>query len=321
VTWTRRLIRVLVAAMILGAVWITFLTLVAGRKFEPEPVLVMVWLSALVAILALDPSLLGAIKAIKLGELIEIELRESLAESSSEGFTVPDQADHGILGPKEGAHALVRLLNRVRANPSKPVLLTANLREDDSISKCMLFIYLWFLQHVAPSVVVLFFAAPHRAAEAQAETIHSSDIIGAASGRTLLRVFQSRYSGLAGIACFGETQQADRHHFEAFLRHGEVPPEIFFEHRRSHLVHAAELDGDRLSRENVADWFGSRLSTRKVEAGRASLDVKEITRALERGEEFVITVRDGLFRSVVQVSKLSRQIAKGALAARARQKA
>ena len=319
-TWKRRLARVLIAAIILSAVWVTFVTMVAEHKFEPEPVLVMIWLSAFVAILALDPSLLGAIKGIKLGELIEIELRESLAESSAEEFTLPDRADHGILGPKEGSHALVRLLNRVRATPSKPALLTADLRQDDFISKYMLYIYVWFLEHLAPSVVVLFFSSPQDAGPTPANAIRASDILGAVSGRNVLRVLESHGPRLTALACFDDNQKAERDRFDAFLRHGEVPTEEFFDYRRTHLTKAAHFESERLTREEVTDWFGPRLATRKVEASGESLDMKEIARALERGEEFVITVRAGLFRSVVPVSRLSRQMAKGALAAQAKQK-
>ncbi|MGA8878492.1 MAG: hypothetical protein WB555_23325, partial [Candidatus Korobacteraceae bacterium] len=74
-------------AIILG-VWYVFLKFVeGGPKFEAEPVLIMIWLSALLLILALQPELLSGIKGFKIGELLEIELRDSLQQSTQEDYT------------------------------------------------------------------------------------------------------------------------------------------------------------------------------------------------------------------------------------------
>lgn len=121
--WTSRLFRAVVAGVVITAAWWAFVTLVEGPKFEAEPVLVMVWLSALTAFLALEPDLMNAIKGVKIGELVEVELRETIEKSTYEDYTsladlAPDE-DQGIFAEKTRLEALILLLERVRAKPGK----------------------------------------------------------------------------------------------------------------------------------------------------------------------------------------------------------
>lgn len=91
--------RLLIASILLVVAWVGFLALV-NLPTDSNAALVMVWLSILVILFAAFPDLLNRIKRIKLGDLLDIELREAIAGSRIEDYITLLEVDSGILGEK-----------------------------------------------------------------------------------------------------------------------------------------------------------------------------------------------------------------------------
>lgn len=89
-------IRTVPAVLVIAAAWIGFLRVVK-LPVDSNAALVMVWLSALIILLALFPALLNNIKKVKIGEILEIELREAVTESSTAEYTLVDDLAQRIL--------------------------------------------------------------------------------------------------------------------------------------------------------------------------------------------------------------------------------
>lgn len=172
----------------------------------------------------------------------------------------------------------------------------------------MLFIYAFFLEHVARSVTILFVAAPRAAT---LTNIRSDLIVGAVSARSLIQVFQRQLPEFAGIA----SPLTDyRGPLDDFLRYGRIPDIDFFEMIRDRIWHPNRLDGQYLSKDETLLWLGPKLSTRKIDIEIDPSGLREIRRALELGEEFVISVERGRFRSVIDLSEFARGVTRTVLA-------
>jgi hypothetical protein len=278
----------------------------------------MIWVSALLLILALEPGIMGVVKGIKIGEIVELELRDSVESSAQQKYTsladLAPERDQGTFAQKADLDALSQLLERVRLNPHKPVLLAANLRRGDYISKGMLFVYVYLLQQIAPSVTVLFIAAPAGSSSTDIEQIRADSVVGAVSGELLVKVFQAHYPWFAAVMCPIEEEANNAERYAAFLQARQqffelhnVAAGAFLWNRR---VKLSEHDyEDRLTRQEVLDWFRSHLSKRQIDVTTDTFDMREVRRAIASGDEFLITVERRQVRSVVATGDLSRKIA------------
>ncbi len=306
------LLRVVLSGLVVAAAWYGFLRLVKKPPVETNAALVMVWLSALVVLLALFPKILDAIKKIK---DFEIELQEAVAKSTTEDYISLFDLDGGLVVAKGDFRRLQQLLELVRGQPTRPVLLIANLRDGHYISKPVLFIYAFFLEQIAHSVTVLFVSAPDDAAPGD---MASESIVGAISGRALLQVFRRHFPWFANL---GGVPVGDEDPLASFLKGGAIPDSRFFDRIRRRIWGERQVDEDEyLSRDQVQNWLGPGLNKRTIDVESDSGNLSGIRRALEAGEEFVISMERDRFRSVIALCEFSREVAETVLAEAHRKK-
>lgn len=135
------LFRFLGVSAILASGWYAFLSLVSQPPIDATPVLIMIWSSVIVLLFALFPRILDRVKKFKVKDF-EIELQDTVARSTSEDYISFSDLDEYTFSQKGDFRNLEDILEQAIRQPSKPILLVANLRDGEYISIPMLFIYL-----------------------------------------------------------------------------------------------------------------------------------------------------------------------------------
>ncbi len=302
----KRVFSFLFVAAIIGGAWYGFLSIVKQPPIDATPALIMVWTSALVLLFSLFPNILDKVKKIKVKDF-ELELQETVAKATSKDFlTVPDLDEH-IFSTKGDFRNLANILRQAARFPDKPVLLVANLRENTYISVSMLFVYLFFLDVVGSPVTVLFLSSRRRIQSFS--DIRQDCILGAVSGKKVIRVFQERFPIFYRIYNFGRFNDDIR--FEDFFRTGRFDDERF-EHFFRHIsqeIQDLETNRNRyLSELDVENWFKGHISSHAIELSISDSNVKEIRKAISKDDEFLLVLKDNRLNSVVSVCFLTRDM-------------
>jgi hypothetical protein len=303
--------RVLGVSVILAAAWYGFLALVPRPPISTTPVLIMIWSSVVVLLLALFPRIFERVKRFKVKDF-EIELQETIARSAPEDYISLADLDDYTFTQKGDFRNLDDILERVIREPSKPILLVANLKHGSYISIPMLFIYLFFLDMIGKSLTVLFIST--REGVREIADIARDSIVGAVSGRTVLQTFYGRFPHLSRILEVGSAAQV---RFGDLLAGGHVrggPMESLFRRVYDDLREFHSNQREYLTERDVRNWFRGELSCRTVEVSVSSQDLRSIRQALIRGDEFILAIEDESLRSVMSLSCFSKNLARKVLA-------
>ncbi|MBK8619173.1 MAG: hypothetical protein IPN96_19145 [Anaerolineales bacterium] len=109
--------------LILLAVWIGFLKLVSPPPIETTLVIIMLWVTAAILLLALFPSVLDLIKKIKIGD-IEIELKDAISKSSPRDYIAATEITGTSISAQKGdARNLQAVLAEMMQDIGKPICL------------------------------------------------------------------------------------------------------------------------------------------------------------------------------------------------------
>src|SRR5579875_3671965 len=115
------LLRFAAVLCVVALAWTAFLDI----QEEINARLIMIWLSALLVLVALNPQIIGAVKKLKISEF-EIELKDAVGESTPDDYLAIEQSQ-GISSQKTDFPRLAQLLRAVALDRSKPVLLIVNV--------------------------------------------------------------------------------------------------------------------------------------------------------------------------------------------------
>jgi len=308
----RPFFRFIGVATILASGWCAFLLLVSKPPIDPIPVLIMIWLSVLLLLFALFPGILDHIKRFKVKDF-EIELQDTVSRSTLDDYiSFPDLDKYTPSQQDNSFRNLENLLAQAIRQPSKPVLLVANLGGGKHVAIPMLFIYLFFLDIVGKSIIVLFVST--RQSLKDIAEITQDSVVGAVSGKTLLQTLYRRFPSFSRI--FHIIGSPDSQ-FEEFLQRGPSRGE----QRESVIREAYEtLQRDRpnqtefLTKRKVQNWLRGELNFRTVEVSLRHRDLETIREALAEGDDFILSIKDKGLRSVVSLCYFSKDISKKVLA-------
>jgi len=282
------------------------LSVVKPPPIDTTPALIMVWASVFVLIISLFPNILNKIKKIKVKDF-ELELQETVEKATSKDFiSVPDFDEH-IFSTKGDFRNLARTLQQAARFPDKPVLLVANIREGEYISVPMLFVYLFFLDVLGSNVNVLFVSSRRKIQKIT--DIRQDCILGAVSGKKVIRIIQEKFPRFYRIYNFGRLN--DNIRFEDFFLSGRYDEERF-EHFFRHIsdeIDALESNRNRYLTENdVKNWFMGVISSHAIELSISKSNSKEIRKALAKDDEFILILDNNRLNSVISICFMTRDI-------------
>jgi hypothetical protein len=302
----KRTVTFLFVACIIAGAWYGFLSIVKPPPIDATPALIMVWTSVFVLLFSLFPNILDKVKKIKLKDF-ELELQETFAKATSEDYLSFTDFDDQIISTKGDYRNLTNILQQAERFPDKPVLLIANVRDGNYISIPMLFVYLFFLDVIGSSVTVLFVSSQRRIRSFS--DIEQDYVVGAVSGKKIIRVFQERFPIFYRI--YDLSRFNDDINFEDFFRNGRDKDDNF-EHifnRISEIFHDIENNrSSYISEHDVENWFKGKISKHTVELSVSDLNVGELRQALARNDDFILVLKDKKLSSVVSICFLTRDI-------------
>ena len=300
-----------VVAIVAGA-WFAFFSIVTSPPIDTTPALIMVWVSVVVILSALFPSVLERIKKIKVMDF-ELELQDAVAAARSDEYISIDELDDRIFSTKGGLRNLADIMELVIRFPTRHVLLAVNLRNGHHIFIPVLFIYLFFLDLLGASVTVIFVNSRRKIKKVS--DIRDDDIVGAISGKKVLQSFLIRFPRLYRI--FDSRGFNEDIGFEELFRGGVLSGRVELERLLSRLL-AKLLDhekrrNDYLSVKDVENWFRFDLNTHAVKSTMAPQDVQEIRKAIVEGNELLLVFSDDGLESVISICALTRDVASKAI--------
>jgi hypothetical protein len=286
--YTRGIFAFLFIAALLGGVWYIFLSLVSKPPLETTPVMIMVWASLALLILAAFPQILNRLKKLKVGDF-EVELQEVLRKSTKENLISLSDLETPFFYEKGNIRLLKNIVASAMREPNKTYFLTVNVFPNQ-IYTYALAAYLYFLGFVVKSVAVIFV----KDAPQQSKAVGKSSIIGVVNGQIVLREIFLRYGSirktLAGISPEPRGQEVD----------GDIDLLKF--------LNGIDLVwGDReakfyeyiLTVDQVNQWFASSMNTRMISSEINENDQKVLKKCLVDGNNFVIVVDDDALTSVI----------------------
>jgi hypothetical protein len=304
--------RIIIILLILSGGWFAFLYVVPRVNYEAMPVLVMIWASIIVLLLAVFPQILDRIKRFKIKDF-EIELQNTVEQSTLEDYISLSNLDEYTFSQKGGFRQLKDIFIQATQQPSKPILLVVNLRDNRYISIPMLYIYLFFLDMVGKSITVLLISTKQKLSEIS--DITKESIIGVISGKTVLQIFYRRFPHLLKIFdmhIFSEHPfDVDELFCQDFFQGKDA--ERFFRRAYENISHFHSNFNEYLTKEDVRSWFRNKLNCRTVEVDVGSEDLKTIKEALKQGDDFFLSIKNERLRSVISLCYFSKQVTKKVL--------
>lgn len=299
-------------SLILVIAWFLFLYLVYSPPISTTPALIMVWASVAVLLIGLFPGILDKAKRIKVKDF-ELELEETVAKASSQGFVSISDIDQPIFSTKENLSNLTKIINLAFRFPDKPVLLLVNLKNDKYISITMLQIYLFFLDLMGASIFVLFISTKRKIKILS--DIEKDSIIGAVSGRRVIQNFFQRFPDLYRIFDFRTSNSSVQ--FEQIIRGGIFSDPVltnFFHNVHNMFSEANHFIPPYLTKRDVREWFRGQLSNHTIESSISVSDLKTIRKALIAENEFIMIYEDGMLESLTSLDFLAKDISKKVIA-------
>lgn len=299
-------------SLIIVIAWLLFLYLVDSPPISTTPSLIMVWTSVIVLLLGLFPNIIVRVKRIKSMDF-ELELQETVAKASSQGFVSISDLDQPFFSKKENFTNLTQIISSALRFPNKPVLLVVDIKNDKYISITMLQIYLFFLDLIGASVFVLFISTRRKIRIIS--DIEKDSIIGAVSGGNVIQTFFQRFPELYRIYDFRSLDPNVQ--FEQIIR-----ARIFFDpdltnffqlvdnmfHGVKHVIPKYLTKGD------VNEWFSGQLSHHKIESSIADSDLKTIRKALMKENDFIMIYENEKLEALTPLCLLTKDIAKKVIA-------
>jgi hypothetical protein len=319
IDFSKQYYRAIALIFILSGVWFGFIRLVKKPPLDTTSVMIMVWVTAVILILALFPSILNNLKKVKVGN-VEIELQESIQSSTTENFVSVsdlrlDDARY-FLGSKGGPEELFRILRRMYIDRKQPVLLTVNLRS--GISKAFLFVYLFLMEKVGNLVIILFTNSSNNIREFQ--RLEKNDIVGVISGNNLIKEYYRRFPLLA-YELRGENQRIFNDGLNDLttvlserdiMRFLEQCYETIDRQQRRDAERTErnqQLErGDRLSLSEVDVWLSNSLNKGFVDSSLTKADLESIIRSLMAGDDFLIVTEEKSIKTILVLEKFNRNI-------------
>lgn len=296
-------------SLIIVIAWILFLYLVDSPPISTTPSLIMVWASVIVLLIGLFPD---RIKRIKVKDF-ELELQETVAKASSQGFVSISDLDQPFFSKKENFSNLTEIISSAIRFPNKPVLLVVNLKNDEYISITMLQIYLFFLDLIGASVFALFISTRRKIRIIS--DIEKDSIIGAVSGEKVLQNFFQRFPELYRIFDFRSLDPNVQ--FEQIIRAGIFfDPDLtnFFQHVNNMFYEVDHAIPKYLTKGDVNEWFSGQLSKHTIESSISDFDLKTIRKALMKENEFIMIYDNEKLESLTPLCLLTNDIAKKVIA-------
>ena len=264
--------------------WLLFILFVGEPPLDTSPVLIMVWASIIILIIAAYPKMLERIRRIKVKDF-ELELKEDVKKASAEViFTEKELKDSSISFEKGEISGVWDLLDITESSPDKSILLTVDLNKRILIP--VLFAYLVILEYVNKSVIVLFVTRKNNGIKT----------IGAISGKLIIQYFSNRFTELNRL--LGTIPFHD-------LKVRTIPP-----HNIDYIWSDAQLDElnsprYRLRVNDVVTMFGKSLNKIKVDINFNESDIQGLRKAFEREDEFLLVYKDKKLFSVIPICNIA----------------
>lgn len=311
-SWWPRLLK---AVIVLLPVWIGFLYLIRAQPVDPANALIMVWLTALVMILACLPEIFALFKRVKWGD-VELELRDTLRDADSEFHTIQNLDDRFIFTLKKGLDELADLVKRIATRPETPVLMKIDVGHGQ-VSWPVLYTYVIVLETLGAPIRLLFLDSSEATAASglsQRRPRHMpvSNILGVLSGRRFLIVCQSRWPALKMLLlsvgwqshqnlASSEELGFDSHNLARLCDRVRAVMERDF--------NDLQQLGVRLSCQQFQEWLADEADRLIVDVELGSRDLGVIEKALRQRRKFLIAALGSEFHSVVAVCTLTRHVA------------
>ncbi len=314
----QRAYRFVAILIILGLTWVGFLWLVQAPPVDSIPSLLMVWVTAIVLLLAFFPSVLNNVGKLKVGD-VEFELRDSIKNANTQNFvSVSDLSGAYQMTNQRDAGRLQAILARSLESPGKPVLLVIDLQEQ-KITRAFLFAFLMLTDLLSERVIVTFAAPRKRVGDPQ--NLNIADVVGVVSGKKLLLAYYRRFPSLMNIfvrekgigsvlESSGLIQTPSSELILALYDQCrvQISQDLQKEKGRYVEIEHPEID-ERLSRREIGKWLKDALNRRVVDVSLQPADVATIDQALEEKDDFVLVAANGGFKSVLVLDDFSRVIA------------
>jgi hypothetical protein len=309
----------IILILILVIVWYGFLKLIKAPPIDTTPAMIMVWVTGLILILALFPSILEKVKRVKVGE-VEVELQETVKTATTQDFiSVSDLASVFDLFLKRTVGELQEILVYSLTSPEKPILLVVNL--EDRISKAFLFTYIFLTNLFSELVVVLFVSTKTKSKEITA--IKVDDVLGVLSGRKLLQAYYRRYPSLINLLSQGFNIRQENV-FES-IRYTQVPSIGFisglYEQSRNQIERDTERErasvedynepmpsNEILSLNELQKWLSNSLNKKVIDISLQKTDLEIIQQSLTRGDEFLFVADGKNLKTIVVLDEFNRKI-------------
>lgn len=286
-------------AALLGGAWYVFLILVNKPPIDTTAIIIMVWASLILLLLAAFPQILDRIKKLKVGD-IEVELQDVLQKSKEDNLVSLDEADYSTMFEKGDLRRLKSFVVSAMREPEKTYFLVVNVFEF-RISIFALAAYLYFLSFVAKSIVVVFVSEPSR--QLKPKSIKKSSVIGVINGEIVLKEiflrYRTIYQRLVNVSTeFVRNRDDDENNLINFLNGIDLLSN----------QDQFELIGEyRLNSQQVANWFAGELNTKTISSKLAESDRSTLKKSLSSKDEFIIVTDDSdVVVSVIPIREYSR---------------
>jgi len=306
--------------LILAGVWYGFIRLVEHPPLDTTSVMIMLWSTAVILVLALFPSIFDLIKKIKIGD-IEIELKDVISKSSPQDYiTTTEISGTSIYAQKGDARNLQTILTEMMQEPGKPILLTVNLGR--AISKTFLFVYVFLIELFSASVVVF---VVKRSQLRNINDLKETDVSGVISGQRLINAYLRRFPSLLRIF-YGRTNGfGDNAYASAGLV--QIPSEEIIEtvynlcemQIENDLAREGRGDFERenrselLNKREIETWLKDKLDSKFIDKSFGKNDLDVLRQCIISSDEFVILTENKKIVSVTRVETLTRNISKNLL--------
>jgi hypothetical protein len=285
-------------AVMLGGAWYIFLQLVTPPPVENTSVLVMVWGSLILLILAAFPKILERVKKIKAGDF-ELELQESIMKSSSENtISAQDLETQSYFHVKGRLEDLNDAVEAAIQNPKRTMVLVVNVFQGEA-SPAVLATYLYFLDLLSKPVVVIFVSIPFDNIK-KGELINAKYIIGALSSEQVLNKLLLRYPDVFhALASVSIKYLKDKSQNTTLNLLRGIKAVINSDLGQLRYTYS-------MGTEEVENLFTDTLSRKSISKQLGTDDLKTLTKAIKSDDDFIFIIDGGIVFSVVPLCEYTR---------------
>lgn len=289
--------------LILYITWSVYIYLVGSPPiYNTWSSLIMVWLTAIFLIFTIFPKSFDKIKRVKFKDLFEIEMKETIENSTQNNLISFSDFDNKIItGDKGDISNLKNIIRKIIIKPNRPLLLTVNLKNGHNITFPMLFTYLFVLNFLTPSIIVLFVSSEESDDDL---IINKSNIIGIVQGNRVLDAFYKIFPDLYNLFSFFNKKTHNRFVNNRFLN----TDYNLLKNKVEEMIR--EIDSEQpmyLNEKNIKQWFGE-IDKRIIDFPLQNEEYKEIYNGLLNDEEYLIIYNKSNINAVVSLNEISKNI-------------